>query len=60
MIKQIAIVSAVEGGLCCCCAIFAGWGGGCVCVCGFFKMTSKVHDKPDSEGSLPIACAVSL
>lgn len=57
MIKQIAIVNAVEGGLCCCCAIFAGQGCGGV---GLFKMTSKVHDKHDSEGSLPIACVVSL
>lgn len=56
MIKQIAILSAVEVGFCCC-------GGGGYIHGGlffFFKMTSKVHEKLDSEGSLPIACAVSL
>ena len=61
MIKQTAVVSAVEAGLYCC-------GGGYIhrvegLLWGFFfflKMTSTIHEKLDSEVSLPIACAMSL
>lgn len=52
MIKQI--LSAVEVGLGC---RSGGYTEGSFL---FFKMTSKVHEKLDSEGSLPIACAGNL
>lgn len=44
--------SAVEAG---CCGGYIRWGEA-----GFFKITSEVREKLDSESSLPIACAVSL
>lgn len=52
MIGQIAIVALWR--LVAVVVIFAG--GRLV----FFKITSEVHEKLDSESSLPIACAVSL
>lgn len=44
--------SALEAG---CCGGYIHWGEA-----GIFKITSEVHEKLDSESSLPTACAVSL